>query len=321
MTTPKTVDSQALRAGGMIRQVEKEYFVVRIRVPGGNIHTDKMVKAAELANKYGRGYCHFTFQQSIEIPYVDISKLGDLKAELDNAGMRLANCGPRIRAVTACQGCRINPYGLVDAPGLAAEADEKFFGAGTPSKFKISYSGCPIGCPDPQENDIGFHGMVDPYLVPELCNGCSLCVRLCKSRGGEALNMNDETNLPHKDLSRCIYCGECIYCCPTLAMKPKRIGHAVFVGGKHGRFPRWANRVADFVSDAETFELIERISAWYQKNGKRGERLGTTIDRLGMKKFRAEALDVHFKTVIEWDRTGSRPAGVKYQTLHSWDAG
>jgi len=318
-TAPKPADAQSLKAGGMIRQVEKDNFVVRLRVPGGNIQTDKMIRAAELAGKYGRGYCHFTFQQSIEIPYVEVSRLDELKAEMDKAGLRLANCGPRVRAVTACQGCRINPYGLVDSPALAAEADERYFGIGTPAKFKVSYSGCPIGCANPQENDIGFHGMVDPQLIPELCNGCTLCVRLCKSRAGEALTMNEQTNLPEKDPSKCIFCGECIYCCPTVAMKAKRTGHAVFIGGKHGRFPRWGNRIADFVSDTETFELIEKVSTWYNKNAKRGERLGVAIDRLGLDRFKTEALGDRFKTAIEWDIYGSRPAGVRYQTLHTWD--
>ncbi len=318
-TSPKPVDAQALKAGGMIRQVEKEHFVVRLRVPGGNITTDKMIKAAELANKYGNGYCHFTFQQSIEIPYVKASQLDALKSELDEAGLRLSNCGPRVRAVTACQGCRVNPYGVVDSPGLAEKADERYFGIGTAAKFKVSYSGCPIGCANPQENDLGFHGMVDPGLIPELCNGCTLCVRLCKSRAGDALTMNEKTNLPEKDISKCIYCGECIFCCPTLAFKAERVGHAVYVGGKHGRFPRGGNRIADFVSDDETFELIEKVVAWYQKNAKRGERLGVAIDRLGLDKFKDEVLDGRFKTAIEWDRYGSRPAGIRYQTLHTWD--
>ena len=72
--------------------------------------------------------------------------------------------------------------------------------------------------------------------------------------------------------------------------------------------------------DAETFELIEKVTAWYQKNAKRGERIGVAIDRLGLDKFKAEVLGDRFKTAIDWDRHGSRPAGVKYQTLHTWDA-
>ncbi|HLE02592.1 MAG TPA: sulfite reductase [Dehalococcoidia bacterium] len=314
----KVVDVRALKATGMIRQTEREYFVVRLRVPGGNLEADKLIRAAELAKKYGRGYCHFTFQQSVEVPYVKGEDLERIKEELEASGLRLANCGPRVRAVTACQGCRVNPYGRVDAPALAARADEKYFGIHCPAKFKVSYSGCNIACANPQENDLGFHGMVEPKLIPELCNGCTLCVQLCRSRAGEALVMNEETNLPEWIEERCTHCGECVYCCPTLAWVAGRVGHAVYVGGKHGRFPRWSNRVADFVSDEDTFKVIERCVAWYQRNAKRGERFGTAIDRLGLERFKKAALP-EFTTVQDWDRTGSRPKGIEYRVLHTWD--
>ena len=314
----KAHDVQALKATGIIRQSEREYFVIRLRVPGGNLEADKLARAAELAKKYGRGYCHFTFQQSVEIPGVKREDLDRIKGEIEASGLRLANCGPRVRAVTACQGCKVNPYGVVDAPALAREADEKYFGLQCPAKFKIAYSGCSIACPNPQNNDLGFHGMVEPRLIPELCNGCTLCVQLCRSRAGEALTMDEGTKLPIKERSRCIFCGECIFCCPTRAWVAGRVGHAVYVGGKHGRFPRWGNRVADFVSDEDTFKVIQRSVAWYQQNARKGERFGTAIDRLGLERFKEEALP-EFTTTHDWDRTGSRPRGIEYRVLHSWD--
>lgn len=313
------MDVRQMKSSGFIKQNERDTFVARIHVYGGNIEADKVIKAAELAKKYGRGYLHLTFQQSLEITGVDLSRVAEFQRELEVAGMSMANCGPKVRAVTACQGCKVNPYGLVDAPALAFKADKMFFGHEMPAKFKISYSGCPIACANPQENDLGFHGMVEPELVPGLCNGCSLCARLCTSRGGDCLAMDENTHLPIRDSSRCVYCGECIYCCPTYAMVAKRVGNAVYVGGKHGRFPRWSNRVADFVSDEDTFELIEKVTTWYKENAKRGERFGITLDRVGMDKFEREVLGDKFKTVHKWDRQGSRPEGVKYRVLHTWD--
>ncbi len=158
------VDAVALKSSGLIRQTDKDFFVARLRVPAGNLEAQRIVKAAELAEKYGRGYCHFTFQQSIEIPWVKIEDLEAFQSDLKEAGLSLASCGPRVRAVTACSGCRINPYGLVDAADLARRADELFFGQDTPHKFKVSYSACVIGCANPQENDLGFHEYWYPML-------------------------------------------------------------------------------------------------------------------------------------------------------------
>lgn len=317
----RVIDARALKSGGFIRQTEPEFFVARIHIFGGVVEADQIAKVAELAKKYGRGYCHLTFQKSIEVPYVKLEEMESLKAELEANGMSMANCGPRVRAVTNCQGCTINPYGRVDAIRLAKLADERFFGLDCPAKFKISYSGCPIGCANPQENDLGFHGMVEPQLIPELCNGCTLCVRLCQSRAGAALTMNKDTNLPEYNGSRCVFDGECIYCCPTKAWVVKRQGHSVWVGGKHGRFPRWSNRVADFVSDEDTLEIIEKTVAWYNANARRGERFGTCLDRLGLGKYKKEVLGDRWTTAHNWTRHGDRPKGIKYQVLHTWDRG
>ena len=131
--------------------------------------------------------------------------------------------------------------------------------------------------------------------------------------------MDQETNLPLKDASHCTFCGECIYCCPTQAWVSKRVGHAVWVGGKHGRFPRWANRVADFVCDRDTFEIIEKSLHWYQQNAKRGERFGTCLDRVGLDKYQHVVLADRYGTVRDWASHGERPQGVKFQVLHTWD--
>ena len=59
----------------------------------------------------------------------------------------------------------------------------------------------------------------------------------------------------------------------------------VRVGGKHGRHPREADVVRIFISDEEVPSVIESVVKWYQKNGKRGERIGLTIERIGLEKI------------------------------------
>ncbi|NIQ99075.1 MAG: sulfite reductase, partial [Gemmatimonadales bacterium] len=89
-----------------------------------------------------------------------------------------------------------------------------------------------------------------------------------------------EDDLPTRNLGRCISCGDCINACPFEAMVAKRIGHAVFVGGKHGKHPHPAYPVAEFVSDEQVMEVIEATMAWYREHGAPRERIGNTLDRV-----------------------------------------
>jgi dissimilatory sulfite reductase (desulfoviridin) alpha/beta subunit len=73
-------------------------------------------------------------------------------------------------------------------------------------------------------------------------------------------------------------------------MKVARKGWLVRVGGKHGRHPLISYEIAKFVSDEECFSLIEKTLEWYQKNGEGRERIGATIDRLGLTKYFSEVV-------------------------------
>jgi dissimilatory sulfite reductase (desulfoviridin) alpha/beta subunit len=168
---------------------------------------------------------------SPEILHVDLHDLDAVVRELGEVGQEIASCGKRFRVTTACGGCEYNPNGWTDTQRLAIEATERFFGEETPHKFKTCFSGCAIDCMRSRETDLGFQGMVEPELVPEKCTQCGLCVSVC---GDDAISVEDDGQ-PVIHLDRCISCGDCIKVCPFDAMVAKRVGHCVYVGGKHGR--------------------------------------------------------------------------------------
>ncbi|OGO43436.1 MAG: sulfite reductase, partial [Chloroflexi bacterium RBG_16_58_8] len=259
---------EELKSGGFIKQTQENLFTVRLRCPGGKLTSPQLRKAAELAEKYGRGEVHNSFRQSIEIPYVHYRHFNEIVAELKKIDWSVASCGPRIRVPTACAGCTWNPNGLMDTQTMCLEIDRRYFGTATGHhKFKISFSGCPIDCARSREMDLGFQGMVEPKLVAELCTACGLCVSSCEEK---ALTM--VKGLPVRDDSKCISCGDCIKVCPVYAMVEGRKGWLVRVGGKHGRHPLYAYEIARFVSDEQCYPLIEKTMEWYQKNGQGRER-------------------------------------------------
>ncbi len=289
------MDFAVLKSGGFIKQTQKYLFTVRLRCPGGKLTAQQLRKAADIADKYGRGEIHTSVRQSIEIPYVNYQHFDAIAEDVKAINWAIASCGPRIRVPTACAGCTWNPNGITDTQAMCLEVDKRYFGTETGHhKFKITFSGCPIDCPRSRGADLGFQGMVDPSLVTEICDGCGLCISTCEEN---ALTLVDE--LPVKDISKCIYCGDCIKVCPIDAMIEARKGWLVRVGGKHGRHPLFAYEIAQFASDEQCLALIEKTVAWYQSNGEGRERIGATIGRLGLAKYINEVAKPLSLEVIE----------------------
>lgn len=105
------VDYAALKKGGYMRQKQKGYGSLRLAVIGGNLTAENIKKVAEVAEKYGRGYVHMTSRQGIEIPFIKVEELAEVKEELAKGGVGTGVCGPRVRTITACQGSEVCPSG------------------------------------------------------------------------------------------------------------------------------------------------------------------------------------------------------------------
>jgi anaerobic sulfite reductase subunit C len=291
-TVKQKVDLNELKSGGFIKQTQRDLFTVRLKVPGGRITPERLIKIAEVAKKYSRlGYCHLSFRQSVEIIGVHIDDFDTVVKELATVGQKVASCGARVRVPTACGGCEYNPNGIMDTQSKALEVDEKFFGSPCHHKFKMSFSGCPIDCSRTRQMDLGFQGVVYPEWNKDLCNGCTLCAKACL----EGAIVSDKEGKPMFDESKCVYCGDCIRACPTDAWKDKKKGWLVRIGGKHGRHPRSADQVVNFLPDNKVNDFIAATLDWYKENGKAKERVGTSIDRVGLDKFKKDVANAFIK--------------------------
>lgn len=274
------IDFDKLKTGGFIKQRQKDKFTVRLRVPGGRLPVKKLKKAAEVAEKYGGEYVHFSFRQSLEIPFVDYHDFPKIIEELKEVDQSIASCGPRVRVPTACSGCEYNPNGITDTQKMAQMVNADFFGERTNHKFKISFSGCPIDCARTNEMDLGFQGAVFPEWNEDPCTGCTICASACLE---DAISPDPKTGKPVFNADKCLYCSDCIRACPTNAWVEGKKGHLARVGGKHGRHPFNGPVVARFISDEEVSVIIEKTIEWYRKNGegKGRTRIGTILREEG----------------------------------------
>jgi anaerobic sulfite reductase subunit C len=278
-------DYKALKAGGIIRQRQKDKFTVRLKVPGGRMPLDRLARIVDVAKRYGSDCVHLTVRQSVEIPYVRGQDIEKVREELGEVEQEIATCGARVRVPVACGGCEYNPRGLMDSQRMALEVSSRFFGRGPfAGKFKMAFSGCPNDCPHSSANDLGFQGAVEPALNASACTACGLCAPACKEG---AIVIDSGAGKPRWIREKCVYCGDCIQTCPVDAWVARRTGWMVRAGGKHGRHPIMGGKIAEFLPDERVFDVIEAVIEWYAKHAKGKGRVRVGVLLLAPKAWKA----------------------------------
>jgi anaerobic sulfite reductase subunit C len=279
-------DLVALKKVGMIQQKQKEYFAMRLHAVGGDFTAEQMKKVAHISETFGRGQIHLSTRQGIEIHFVHHSNLEAARKELEEAGIAMGACGPRIRIIAACPGEVTCKWGIIDTKAVAHDLDEKYFRQDTPHKFKLAVTGCPHNCAKASENDIGVMGGIEPAWEVSVCTDCGLCVNICPTA---AIQKIDEAYV--LDSSKCINCSICTASCPVEARKAARHGFILWIGGTMGKVPRLATRLPGLIeSKDELYRLIDRTIEYYRNNGRKKERFGHTIERIGVEKVKEEIL-------------------------------
>ncbi len=183
------VDYGLLKKGGFMKQKQKDNFSLRLAVVGGTLTAENLRKIAEVSEKYGDGHVHLTSRQGVEIPFIKLADIDEVKDSLAEGGCRPGVCGPRVRTVTACQGSEICPSGNIDTYDIAKKLNDRYFGTELPHKFKFGVTGCQNNCLKAEENDVGIKGGSDVKWKQEACISCGLCEKVCREG---AIAINDE---------------------------------------------------------------------------------------------------------------------------------
>ena len=270
------VDYKALKAGGFMKQVQKGYGSLRLAVVGGNMTAAQIATVSRVAEKYGKGYAHMTSRQGIEIPFIHVDDLEQVKAELLEGGVETGVCGPRVRTVTACQGSEICPSGCIDTYTLAKELDERYFGRELPHKFKFGVTGCQNNCLKTEENDVGIKGGMTVEYKEDACISCGVCVKACRE---SALSMTD--GKVEIDRTKCNNCARCVKSCPTDAWEGTE-GYIVSFGGTFGNHIYKGEEIVPIIRDKEVlFKVTDAAIEYFEENAKPSERFRKTLERLG----------------------------------------
>ncbi len=262
----------------LISQRREGYCVLRIRSVAGDIPARSLKAVAEVAEKFGSGVVHVTSRQGLELPDIRVDDATAAVAELEAAGIKMGVRGPRVRTIMACPGATVCSNGTVETKRLAALLDEKYCALELPGKLKVGISGCRNDCTRATSQDIGIVGSVVPQWNEENCNDCGSCEGACPS--GAITRQASGVYTWHED--KCLYCGVCIKVCPTDGWTVKQKGFSLYLGGSMGKKSRMGCRAPFLLESEEAVEVaVGKVLDFYRRHGRRQERLGETLARLG----------------------------------------
>src|SRR4029077_16303599 len=107
------------------------FFMVRIRIPNGLLHSHQLRTIANVTEKYARGTADLTVRQNIQLHWVTIQDLPELLEGLWRAGLTtMGSCGDDTRNITGCPLAGVDADEIFDASSLALEANRFFVGNG-----------------------------------------------------------------------------------------------------------------------------------------------------------------------------------------------
>jgi sulfite reductase (ferredoxin) len=152
-------------------EIEDSYFMMRVRIPGGQLVTSQLRAIAEVAKEYGRDLADVTDRQNVQFHWIRIEDVPAIWARLEEVGLSSQEaCGDVPRNILGCPVAGIDAAEVLDA-SAALRATEKAATtspdlANLPRKFKTSISGCALQCSPHEVNDVSFVGVTGPDGSP-----------------------------------------------------------------------------------------------------------------------------------------------------------
>ncbi|MEI7695242.1 MAG: 4Fe-4S binding protein [Chlorobium sp.] len=282
-----------LNRDGVLRQKQPDYYLLRLKAIAGDLTATQLACIALVAERYGKGVVHLSTRQGVEIHHVHKDDLEGARLVLQTAGVQMGASGNRVRVIVACPGNATCKWGAIETKKIATELDTRFFNLEAPYKFKMAVTGCANNCTKANENDIGVRGATEPKWISTLCTDCKSCVKFCPAKAIERLGEGSGADGCRYNVDRdiCINCSICTKQCPSKAWITARQGYTLFIGGTMGKTPRFATMLKRIVeSEEEIYDLVEKALTCYRTHGRKKERFGLMIDRIGIDKVRAEIL-------------------------------
>ena len=146
-------------------ELDDRYFMLRIRIDGGQLDAAQLRTIAGISRRYARGTADVTDRQNIQLHWVEIENVPAIWDALESVGLSTTEaCGDTPRVILGCPLAGLDAHEIIDATPEIAAISETYIGdpafSNLPRKFKSSISGCAAQCAIHEINDIAFVGVI-----------------------------------------------------------------------------------------------------------------------------------------------------------------
>jgi sulfite reductase (ferredoxin) len=145
-------------------ELDDRYFMLRVRIDGGQLSTEQLGVVADVSRRYARGTADVTDRQNIQLHWVQIEDVPAIWEALESVGLSTTEaCGDTPRVILGCPLAGIDAEEIIDATPVVRETAARFVGdpafSNLPRKFKSAMSGCSVQCTVHEINDVAFVGV------------------------------------------------------------------------------------------------------------------------------------------------------------------
>jgi sulfite reductase alpha subunit len=284
-----------------------EFHTFRVQpAPALHYNTKMLRDLCDIWEKHGSGLIALHGQTGdIMLQGIEESKVQECFDEINRAGWDLGGAGAAMRTGASCVGPARCEQACYDTLGVHYKTLKHFTGdIHRPQylyKFKFKFSGCPNDCSNSIfRSDLAVIGMwrdsiqLDSAAVQDWIEekGIDVLVNSVINRCPTGAISRAEREMVIDD-SNCIRCMHCLNVMPQALSPGKERGVTLLLGGKNTlKVGAMGGTMIVPFFKMETDEDIDRfielssgIIEWWNDNGFDHERIGETVERVGLKQF------------------------------------
>ena len=287
----------------------KEFHTFRVQpAPGLHYSTKMLRELCDIWEKHGSGLITMHGQTgNLQLMGIEQDKTQECFDELNQAGWDLGGAGATVRTAASCVGPARCEQACFDNLKVHEKVLKYYAGMTHRPEFnyklKFKFSACPNDCANAiMRSDVALIGtwrdsiQIEQEYVKEWMDEYGedalfdQVVNMCPTK---AISHKIGTSTIEIDNKNCVRCMHCINVIPKALSPGKERGASLLMGGKNtlkvgvnlGSMMIPFMKLDTDEEVEEFIELMDEVFDWWDENGLDHERVGETIERVGMKQF------------------------------------